>query len=368
MASLMMAAAPPAPRPPDLPVCAARLEEPCRIPGALTAAEVRALLGDRGSAWRVEDGTLHVVGAGARPLTLCCTFQAPLRPVAGAPDLWALSVHAPRLDEAVLDILVRAGSGAREAERWRGPKAPPAAPKAVPPAEWLHGVRLDSAAMGERRGLIVYAPPPDGKPRPVIYMADGGSVPGFAAIAHALAIGGRVREPVLVGLLVGPSGDAPADPKRFNRQRHEEYLLNFDNGAARFTAHERFLLDEVLPYAERTWGAAADPSLRAVMGYSDGAAWSLAMAARNPGIFRNAIALSFGWSPGVLPTLKRAPIANLYLAAGLYEPDFLKPTREAAGVLSAGGRVRFEVRAAGHGMTVWEDEFAEALPWTFPIG
>src|SRR5690349_8113526 len=73
-----------APSRPDLPVCGPRVESACRVPDALTAAEARALLGGRASAWRLDNGTLQVVAAGDGPLDLCCTFQAPLRPTPGA--------------------------------------------------------------------------------------------------------------------------------------------------------------------------------------------------------------------------------------------------------------------------------------------
>lgn len=373
-AALALAASdppPPAAGTPDFPACAAVVAQPCRVPDALSAADARRWLGGRTSAWRIDGDTLKVVAAGAAPPRLCCTFQGTLDPVPGAPGLWALSLRAPRLDEAVVDIALLGPAGAARPDVWRGPHAPPPAPRQAPPAGWLHAVTLDSKALGERRRLEIYAPPPDGAARPVIYMADGGNVPHLAAIAHGLASAGLIREPVLVGLDVGPAGAAPGqpgfDPQRYDLLRHREYLIGFQGGEDRFAGHERFLLDEVLPYAETTWGATADPALRAVMGESDGAAWALALAARHPDTFHTAVALSFTYGPPVLAALEQGRIRNAYLGAGLYEAFPLRRTRDASTELSGkADRLRLEVRAAGHSPAAWDDQFAEALLWAFP--
>jgi enterochelin esterase-like enzyme len=365
--------APPPPRAgtPDFPTCGSVIEQPCRIPNAISAADARRWLGDRDFVWRIDRDTLKVVAAGAQPPQLCCTFQGALDPIAGASGLRALSIRAPRLDEAVLDIVLLGPTGVVKPEVWRGPKAPPAAPQQPPPAEWLHSVTLDSKALGEQRRLEIYAPPADGRPRPVIYMADGGNVSHLAAIAHGLALAGLVREPILVGLDVGPTSAAPGqqgfDPQRYNLLRDREYLVGFQDGEARFADHERFLLDEVLPYAEKTWGVTTDPALSAIMGESDGAAWALVMAARHPDTFQTAIALSFAYGPPVLAVLKEGRIRNAYLGAGLYEANPLRRTRDASTELSGqADRLRLEVRAAGHSPVAWDDQFTEALLWAFP--
>jgi len=373
-AALALAASAPPPTAagtPDFPTCGPIVDQPCRIPDAISAADARRLLGDRTSAWRFDGDTLKVVAAGAQPPQLCCTFQGALDPVAGASGLWELSIRAPRLSEAVVDIALLSPTGAGKLDVWRGPAAPPPAPQQAPPAEWVHSVTLDSKALGEQRRLEIYAPPADGAPRPVIYMADGGNVSHLAAIAHGLALAGLIREPILVGLDVGPTGPEPGqpgfDPQRHDLLRHREYLIGFQGGEARFAGHERFLLDEVLPYAEKTWGAKADPALSAVMGESDGAAWALAMAARHPDVFQTAIALSFGYGPPVLAALKEGRIRNAYLGAGIYEPPFLRRTRDASTELSGkADRLRLEIRAAGHSPAAWDDQFAQALLWAFP--
>jgi hypothetical protein len=188
--ALAASAAPPTAATPDFPTCGAVVDQPCRIPDAISAAEARRWLGDRESVWRIDGDTLKVVAAGAQPPRLCCTFQGTLDPVPGASSLWELSLRAPQLDEAVVDVVLLGPTGAGKLEVWRGPEAPPAAAQQAPPAEWLHSVTLDSKALGEQRRLEIYAPPADGKPRPVIYMADGENVPALAAIAHGLAMAG----------------------------------------------------------------------------------------------------------------------------------------------------------------------------------
>ena len=368
---LVASAPPPTAVTPDFPTCGVSVEQPCRILNAISAADARHWLGGHNFVWRVDGDTLKVVAASAQPPQLCCTFQAALDPVLGASGLWELSVRAPQLDEAVVDIVLLSPTGKVNPEVWRGPKAPPPAPQQAPPPGWLHSVTLGSNALGEKRGLAIYAPPADGRPRPVIYMADGGNVSHLATIAHGLALAGLVREPILVGLEVGPAGAAPGqpgfDPQRYSLLRHQEYLIGLQGGEARFANHERFLLDEVLPYAEKTWGVRADPALRAVMGESDGAAWALTVAARHPDIFQTAIALSFTYGPPVLAVLKEGRIRNAYLGAGLYEANPLRRTRDASTELGGkADRLRLEIRAAGHSSTAWDDQFAQALLWAFP--
>jgi enterochelin esterase-like enzyme len=371
MLALAASPGPPAAGPPNFPTCGAVVEQPCRIPNAISAVDARRWLGDRDFVWRIDGDTLKVVATGTQPPQLCCTFQTALEPVPDASGVWELTVRAPRLNEAVVDVVLLSPTGSAKLNVWRGPNAPPPAPRQAPPAEWIHSVTLDSKALGEKRRVEIYAPPADGTPRPVIYLADGGYVRQFAAIAHGLALQGLAREPILIGLEVGPADPAPGqpgyDPQRSDLQRSQEYLLGFEGGEARFAGHERFLLEEVLPYAESTWGAPADPALRAVLGESNGAAWALAMAVRHPEVFDTTIALSFGWGKPILPVLKDGRIRNAYLGVGLYEGSMLGRTRDAAAALiDRTDRLRLEVRPAGHSPTAWEDQFAQALEWAFP--
>src|ERR1700761_3400639 len=179
--ALALAASTPATGTPDFPSCGAVMEQPCRVLNAISAADARRWLGDRSFVWRIDGDTLKVVATGAQPPRLCCTFQGALDPGPGASGLWALSLHVPRLDEAVVDIFLLGPPGAGKPEIWRGPKAPPPAPQQAPPAEWLHSVTLDSKALGEKRRIKIYAPPADGRPRPVVYMADGEGISDLAA-------------------------------------------------------------------------------------------------------------------------------------------------------------------------------------------
>ncbi|MDP3748320.1 MAG: alpha/beta hydrolase-fold protein [Phenylobacterium sp.] len=218
--------------------------------------------------------------------------------------------------------------------------------------------------MGEPRKLTIYAPPnpPPGRRYPVIYAADGGSVRQWAGIVHALVEAGKLPQVILVGLWPAPA-DAVRGAALGVQFRHQEYLIGFEGGDARFTAHERFLLEEVAPLAERQFAAATDPRERAVAGYSNGGAWALQMGARHPGVFGKVISLSPAGASGI-GILQGAKFGDVFLGGGTLEPTFATNARTAAALVAPrADRLWLEVRTAGHSHDLWEDLFAEAVVW-----
>ena len=350
----------------DLPDCGGAPEGVCRVQKAFAPTAVLDRLHGRDFAWWIEGDTLNMVARGSAAPFVCCSVQLHLSPLAGPPGLWAEAVHLPRLQEAVLELGVLHGRPDDTLEVWRGPHAPPAPPALDPPPAWLHRLTVSSRALGESRIVYVYAPPRRRAPYPVIYMADGQSVPDYARIVHGLAAAGLAKEVVLIGLEPGAAGMKPGSGAE-DQARKQEYLFDFPDGADRFARHERFLLDEVMPMAERDYGASADPRLRAVLGYSNGGAWALEMGARHPATFAGVVALSSGWTKA-LPLLETASAGRVYLGYGLYEAGQGRdPAREAAAVLSKRvDSLRLEVRVAGHSDRAFADQFGEALPWLFP--
>ena len=71
------------------------------------------------------------------------------------------------------------------------------------------------------------------------------------------------------------------------RHRDTEYGAP---GRAVFNAHERWVLEVVIPWAERV--ARASPQQRAVGGYSNGADFALAMGRLHPDVFSGVLAHS----------------------------------------------------------------------------
>ena len=177
-------------------------------------------------------------------------------------------------------------------------------------------------------------------------MADGQSVAAYAPILEAAILAGRVPPTVLVGI---HSGD----------QRDEEYVKN----GALYKAHEAFVIDELLPWAERTLGASKARASRFLMGFSNGADWTLKMSASHGDTFGGVIAMSplhaLGeprWTPSTTPAY--------YLEAGQFEDHMLKTALSIQRSLEPYKALNaLDVRVGGHDSVIWEDVFVGALEW-----
>ncbi len=206
----------------------------------------------------------------------------------GDSDVWALSVRVLNLDRAIIDLqLSPAGKQLYGLLRQPCRQARALSPRLL---GRLVDETLQSAALGEPRRLTVYVPPGhDAADRiPVVYMADGAALDAYAPAIEAEIISGRIRPVLVVGVWPGV-----ADP---GVRARSEYLIGpFPSRAAATSATS--LIDEVLPFAERTFGASDRPDERMLMGFSDGAAWALSMGLKRPDLFGQIAALSLGWPP-----------------------------------------------------------------------
>jgi len=164
---------------------------------------------------------------------------------------------------------------------------------------------LDSRAVGERRVINVYTPPgyrASGSRRyPVLYMPDGGMREDFPHVANTVdsLIGlGAVPLLIVVGIenterrrdLTGPTSVAS-----------DSAIAPRVGGAAAFRT---FLREELLPEVERRYRTSPD---RSIVGESLAGLFVVETLLREPGLFRNAIALSpsLWWNGGAL--LRAAP-------------------------------------------------------------
>lgn len=138
---LLLADAQPVPamftRAPPCRSATAPIDEACEIPLAVSGAEALHLMGSRDHVWWLDGDRLTMI---ARPtveswVMLCCSVQTPLDPIKGT-DLAAITVRVPRLREAILDVRP---SPTRDdvPEIVRGPEAPPAPERLMPPASRL---------------------------------------------------------------------------------------------------------------------------------------------------------------------------------------------------------------------------------------
>lgn len=137
---------------------------------------------------------------------------------------------------------------------------------------------------GETRNVWVWRPANAPAERlPVLYMMDG--LDGvYVAVAHlqAAADEGRIAPFMIVAT------DADSRPET----RASEYLRGFTGGGDEFAIHERWLIEQVIPWAERTQRAANDREHRFIGGFSNGGDLALAYADLHPDLFGGALAHS----------------------------------------------------------------------------
>lgn len=141
-------------------------------------------------------------------------------------------------------------------------------------------LELDGPEPGERRAIYIWRAPsaPSNQLLPTLYMADG--APGlYVAVA-------RLRGAIEAGA-IPPIQIIGLTPSSDRDRRTREYA---ERGRRSFRAHERWVLEVVVPWAERV--ARADPARRFIGGYSNGAAFAIYMGAAHPDMFNGVLAHS----------------------------------------------------------------------------
>jgi enterochelin esterase-like enzyme len=328
----------------------------CSVAHDWTLAEAAAALGGRDTAAVGQGDTLSILARRASgPVTLCCTIDAPLTRI-GDSDIWALSVRVQSLDRAIIDLQISPSGKQLTAYYGVHVGKPALSPRLL---GRLVEETLHSEALGEARKLTIYVPPGHvaSERIPVVYLADGAMLEGYAPAIEAEIVSGRIRPVLVVGIWPGM-----ADPG----MRAREYLIG--RSIPRFRNQRAFVIDEVMPFVERSYGASGKRDERMLAGFSDGAAWALSMGLENPDLFGHVAALSLGWPPAA-DEIASDDRPRVFLAAGFLEPDFYHVTAQAAHRAQASSvLVRFEEFASGHVPVAWQTMLADALAWSFPRG
>lgn len=339
----------------------------CRVRRAVDAAMLRAALARGLNVHREGDElTFAYAGPGERVM-LSGGLQYPLSRVVGT-DLWVLTLRLAEIDRVILSYSIVPdipGRGERlRAQEWRGPSAPVRGPRA---AALQGSIRVDTMAtrvLSRPRGVIVYRPPAHGTDpvAGVIYLGDGGAVHGIAPYLDTLIVSGHLPRVMLVGIPSAMPG--PGDPTDRD-VRAMEYLWDFEPGNQRFLAHERFVLDEVIPWAEARYGAPRVREERAVWGMSNSAAWAIRMGLRHPETFGIVLAASPGGVQSDAGAGARlVPPTRFLIQAGVLEPAFHRIAlawRDSLRARSLDCTLR-EV-AAGHDWLYWSERFPDLVRW-----
>jgi enterochelin esterase-like enzyme len=224
---------------------------------------------------------------------------------------------------------------------------------------------LHSRLLKADREISVYLPPGAAKNLPVLYMTDGQSVESFARVLEPLMQHHQSHPFAVIGehAAQNTSASAAFDPQQDMRSR--EYLPGIDQTT--FDRHVQFFVNELLPWASRTYGVSAQRAGRALFGFSSGAAFGLDMAVNHPELFAAVLPFSAG-----KPMLKPAPkpgLPHVYLAAGVLEPPFAAVTRQSQDLLrEAGAETEFTLYPSGHDILMWQLALVKYVPRVFPPG
>ena len=142
-----------------------------------------------------------------------------------------------------------------------------------------------------------------------------------------------------------------------------EYSPRFDE--QRFSAHERFFVQDVRRWVRSRFGVVLPADRTAVCGVSASGELSIAMGLRHPDVYGAVFAASPGAGyrpPAVMPR----PLPRAYLVAGTPEPFFRdNPARWADALRDAGADVVMAERVGGHGDPFWAEEFPLMVGWAF---
>jgi len=197
------------------------------------------------------------------------------------------------------------------------------------------------------RQVTVYVPPVP--PEAVVFAGDGQLISQWGGVLEAA----DVPPTMIVGI------------HRLDDEmlRLHEYSPVFDAG--RFTAHEKFFVEDVRQWVRSRFGVALPAERTAVFGASASGELALAMGLRHPDIFGAIFCASPGRGyrpPAVMPNL----LPRAYLVAGTLEPFFLEnTTRWAVALRDAGADVVITERVGSHGDAFWREEFPLMVAWAF---
>ena len=197
------------------------------------------------------------------------------------------------------------------------------------------------------RPVTVYVPPD--RPEAIVFDGDGQVIAKWGTLLEKTGV-----PPTMVVGVHGLTDET---------LRLHEYSPGFE--PARFTAHEKFFVEEVGRWVESRFGVAFPTERTAVFGASAGGELALALGLRHPGIYGTIFCASpgGGYKP---PARMPRPLPRTYLVAGTQERFFLENAKTWAKALrEAGADVVMNERVGSHGGVFWREEFPLMVSWAF---
>ena len=238
-----------------------------------------------------------------------------------------------------------------------------------------------SPQLGNTRTLMIYLPPSYGenpaKRYPVLYMHDGQNL--FDASTSAFGTEWQVDENIDALVAAGRMDEVIVVGVYNTANRIWEYTPCCDPsyGGGGADTYERFLIDSVKPFIDRSFRTLPGQDTTAIMGSSLGGLVSFYIARRNPAVFGKAgcMSSSFWWNNQALPlaveqSTDHVPVA-IYLDAGT-DNDGLPETTRMDHALAADGYVQgrdldfVTAQGGSHNEASWAARVAIPLTWLFP--
>lgn len=202
---------------------------------------------------------------------------------------------------------------------------------------------------------------------PTLYMADGMIGIYVAAIPLKRAIeSGELAPLMVIGL------DPQADPE----ERAEEYVRHF-HGPKSYEAHNRWFVDYVIPWAERTRKAAPDPAKRYIGGFSNGADWATTTAAEHADLFAGVLVHSpmmtktktVGyWQETGANTLRWVVSGGTEEISGTIKKKAELPKKLASSMAASGAPVRVCIGKWAHEPRAWRLISGGSIAWMMQLG
>ena len=286
-------------------------------------------------------------------------------------DVWVAQASMKGWDQSFFSYRLTMGGKVGE-QRFYARHSPRAPRSASHLKGMLETIPFHSKELGETRNVTVYLPPHAGSGLNAIYMADGQSCADFAKLLEPLILAKKVAPTAIIGLFHGEyKGTFKRDFSDYDMEkdfRAREYLKSADPD--RFESHLRFVVNEVVPWAEGKYGLTAGAGHRAVFGFSNGGAFALIAGCERPDVFGAAMPFSvaaFSREELRLAIAGKA-MPQIWFAAGTLEV-FLRNTEESAKIVGdAHAVVHVDSYVSGHDTAMWELAFARDVPLVFPFG
>ncbi len=237
-----------------------------------------------------------------------------------------------------------------------------------------------SAQLGNQRKLRVYLPASYqenlAKRYPVVYVHDGQNL--FDAKTAAYGVEWGIDETVNRLVATGVMDEVIVVGIDNTPERIAEYTPCCDAkyGGGKLDDYQRFLIDTVKPYVDKTWRTLPGREHSAVMGSSLGGIASVFIAQRHSAVFSKAAAVSgsFWWdkNAAVARPAPRVPV-KFYLDAGTRDDGMAETLLMRDAMLKQGYKLGddlmfYSADGASHNEKSWAARVDKPLTYFFPWG